>query len=216
MSGVGAWSFGYYHQGMDVPNDRVAAGVLAFKQAAIDNGFKDRVVLNSTFGKNFKKQVVAFQESKNINADGIIGPETARYLFRIYSYKVEHDLSISNHYLQKIGGQESGHDPVAQGFVDERDEGWAQISLSNHPDITQKQAWTPSFAIPWAGKYLLSFYNNQSKDWEGAVASYNVGSFYAKEWIDAGKPSSGGPVVDGQDIFSRATQYVKGVSAQAV
>jgi putative peptidoglycan binding protein/transglycosylase-like protein with SLT domain len=217
MSGVGAWSFGFYHKGMIISNERVAAGVIAFKHALIDNGYGVGINLAvTTFGESMRKQTVAFQKAKGIGADGVIGPTTARYLFRLYSYQAENSgtVLIPDHLLQRLGAQESGHDPVAQGYFDFHDEGWAQINLISHPQVTQSQAWKPSFAIQWAGNYIKSFYVNTNADWDGAIASYNIGVYYANKWVEAGKPTNGGPIVSGFDMWLRATNYVHGVKSR--
>lgn len=216
MTGLGAWSVGYYRKGMPVPNDRVAAGLVAFKQALIDSGFGSGVNLDAhKFGAAMERETRRFQTNEGIAADGVIGPTTARHLFRHYTYKAEDGgtIKIPGHLLQRLGGQESGHDPVAEGYVDPDDEGWAQINLPNHPTVTVTQAWTPSFAIPWAAHYLMKFYVNEAADWDGAVASYNIGYYEAKQWVNDGKPATG-PVMGGVDYYARASHYVAGVKAQ--
>lgn len=222
MAGLGAWSYGFYKQGMAVPDERVAAGIMAFKHALIDNGFTQGIDLTKEkFGVGTETQTKLFQTKEQIKSDGIIGPETARHLMRFYAFLAEmgSTIEIPDHLLQKLGSHESGHDPVAQGYVDIHDEGEDQISLTNHPSITQQQAWTPSFAIPWAGSALKTFYVNQIADWDGAIASYNVGQYYAVKWVKAGKPTHGLIVMLGDtpvDIYTRANTYVAGVRAQPV
>jgi hypothetical protein len=222
MSGLGAWSFGFYHQGMEVPNNRVAAGITAFKQALIDNGYGKGIDITlPLFGSNMKKRTIDFQNAEGITADGIIGPTTARHLMRFYAFGEEmgSTIEIPDHLLQKLGGHESGHDPVAQGYVDLHDEGENQISLTNHPEITIEQAWSPSFSIPWTARALRKFYVNTAADWDGAIASHNTGSFYAAQWVKAGKPSSGLIILIGGnpvDIYTRAKVYVAGVRAMPI
>lgn len=223
MSGLGAWSFGFYHENMVVPNDRVKAGIVAFKQALIDQGYKDGVDLASgKFGHSVAKQTKAFQHAQGIQVDGVIGPQTARNLFRFYTYAEEQGgtIEIPGHLLQRQGGLESGHDPVAQGFSDDKDEGWAQLHMPYFPNVTLEQAWTPSFAIEKMGSRLKSFYVNEAADWDGAVASWNVGTGTAIAWVAAGKPASGNIVVLANgtkiDWYARATHYVALVKATAV
>jgi hypothetical protein len=217
MSGLGAWSFGFYHEGMSVPNARVAAGILAFKHALIDSGFAAGIDLTSgKFGHSMAKQTKAFQSHAGIQADGVIGPQTARFLLRHYSFAEEQGgtVEIPDHLLHRQGGLESGHDPVAQGFADPEDEGWAQLHLPFFPKVTVQQAWTPSFAIEKLGSHLKTFYVNSEADWDGAVASWNVGTGTAIAWVQAGKPASG-DVAGGVDWYARATKYVSLVKATA-
>jgi hypothetical protein len=214
-SGLGAWSFGYYHRGMTVPNDRVAAGIHAFKQALIDSGYGRGIDLSvKGFGKAVERETKSFQSSRHLEVDGVIGMMTARYLFHHYTYASEKKHSIPYRWVTRLGNQESANDPVAQGYFDSGDEGWGQIHLAAHPSVTLAQAWTPSFAIEYTGAGLAAFYANQIADWEGAVASWNCGSYYAKLWVQAGKPAYGGPILSGQDMWTRATHYVSGVKSQ--
>jgi len=217
MSGLGAWSFGYYRQGMAVPNDRVRAGILAFKKALIANGHADGIDLASGhFGHSMTKQTKAFQRAAGITADGIIGMDTAMHLFRVYTFALEQGgmIEIPNHLLQKQGRQESGHDPVAQGFSDPGDEGWAQRHRSSWTADQLAVAWDPEDAAQRLATALKTFYVNTAADWDGAVASWNVGPQTAANWVAAGKPAAGGPIIDGQDFWTRATHYVLGVKAQ--
>jgi hypothetical protein len=222
MAGLGAWSYGFYKEGMAVPDARVAAGIIAFKHALVDNGFKKGIDLTKEkFGPDMEAQTRLFQTKEQIKSDGIIGPETARHLMRFYAFGEEmgSTIEIPDHLLQRLGGHESGHDPVAQGYIDIHDEGEDQISLTNHPDITQQQAWTPSFSIPWTARALRKFYVNEVADWDGVIASHNVGGFYAVKWVKAGKPTHGLIIMLGNtpvDIYTRANTYVAGVKAQPV
>lgn len=217
MSGLGAWSYGYYYEGMDVPNDRVAAGVQAFKHALVDNGHGHGINFDARgFGASMRRCTVNFQKQVGIPHDGVIGPTTARYLMRFYTFALESadTVEIPDHLLQKQGGEESGHDPVAQGFDDPEDEGWAQLHMPYYPGVTLAEAWQPPFAAEKMSSELKTFYVNEAADWDGAVAAWNVGSGTAKEWVDAGKPAS--MVVDGVDWGARATHYVALVKAQPV
>lgn len=213
--GLGGWSFGFYHHGMAVPNDRVAAGIKAFKQALIDNGFGAGIDITlPVFGSNMRKRTIAFQKAVGISADGVIGPTTARHLFRHYSFALEASgtVEIPDHLLQKLCGEESDHDPVAQGYSDPQDEGWAQLHLPYYPGLTVEQAWQPPIAGQKASSVLKTFYVDDAADWDGAVAAWNVGSGTAKIWVDAGKPAS--LVINGFDWGARATEYVALVKSQ--
>lgn len=70
------------------------------------------------------------------------------------------------------------------------DRGIAQINSIAHPDITDQQAFDPSFAIPWAANRLSAaqqHFNNYNR----AIASYNVGMGGAN--IQGPTPSGMGP-----------------------
>jgi peptidoglycan hydrolase-like protein with peptidoglycan-binding domain len=214
-TGLGAWSFGYYYHGMNATDPRQIAAIHAFKQALIDNGFGQGIDLNvQAFGTDTDRNTRAFQAARGLQVDGVIGMITARYLFHHYTYASEAKYSIPNKLVTRLGNQESANDPTAQGYFDPGDEGWGQIHLAAHPGITQQQAWTPSFAIEFTAQGLQGFYASQIADWDGAVASWNCGQYYAKQWVQAGKPAYGGPILAGQDMWTRATHYVTGVKSQ--
>jgi hypothetical protein len=68
------------------------------------------------------------------------------------------------------------------------------------------------------GSHLKTFYVNDAADWDGAVASWNIGTTGAELWVAAGKPAVGVWVTlsDGTkiDVAPRATRYVTLVKAQ--
>lgn len=212
MSGIGAWSLGYYQYGeVFTDSARHTAGLKAFKQALIDNNFGANINVDSaTFGLNMKKRVKQFQTARALTSDGVIGPVTARYLFRLYAHEDEQIHMIPSGTVIRLIGHESGCDPVAQGYVDAHDEGLAQINLPSHPAVSLTEAWTPAYAISYAAQNLSLFYEEDRPDWDGAIASWNVGTVNAELWVDAGKPTSG-HVVNGVDWFARAYAYVQGV-----
>jgi len=218
MSGLGAWSYGSYKVGMDV-DDRVAAGIFAFKQELIYRGFGQGIKLDlPVYGNMIEARVKDFQTTTNgaLRVDGEIGSKTARYLFWTRANKVALNFSIPQRLLAKLGTLESANDPVAQGYVDPDDEGWAQIHMSFHPEITVEQAHDPSFAIPWAGAQLAAAADYCDDDWDGGVAAHNIGWFYARQWVRDQKPASGGPLIGDADSYERATRYVALVKRQPV
>lgn len=215
--GVGAWSW-FYRQGFAADGDvRKADGIYAIKQELVYNGYGHDVVLTLPFfGRFAVAETKRFQKDHGLTADGVVGPNTARALFRKRIANTETMLSIPSSLLGKLLHLESNDDPVAEGVVDENDEGIAQVNLPSHPDVSEPDAHNPAFAIPWAGRYLKGLYTaTGAKDWDVALAAYNVGTALAKKWLAAGKPATGGPDVGGQDGYARATKYVALVKAQA-
>lgn len=218
MSGLGAWHYGYYREGMQAADERSAAGIKAFKQALVDNGYGDGInVALPRFGMAADTQTRKFQANHGLAVDGVIGPNTARALFRYYAYAEEHagTVQIPNHLALKIGGHESGHDPVAQGYADPQDEGWAQLHLPYFTGLTIEQAWTPSIAVHKLCSHLKKFYVNVEADWDGSVASWNVGDGTAQSWVMAGKPADDPSAEGGIDWYARATAYVAAVKTQS-
>lgn len=145
--------------------------------------------------------------------DGVIGPTTASYLFfkRIELEQTKINLytatTSSEVRLFKLLKLESGFDPAAVGSVDQMDRGLAQINFKWHPDVVNAEAFDPEFSIPWAANYIVSAFREIS-NLEGAYVSYNVGKFYAKKWVNAGKPPSGIYSVTGKDVAYTCTRYI--------
>ena len=218
MSGRGAWPF-YYKLGLDFrnnPQGRDAHGIYALKKELIYNGYSKGIVADLAYwGASVDARTREFQKDHGLVVDGELGPKTALALFHKRALHEETIRGIPNNLLCKQKTEESSNDPVAQGWIDVDDEGLMQINVHFHPDISQEQAWDPSFALPFGGSYMLDAYNFCDHDWDGAVAAYNIGRVYAKQWVEAGKPASGGPTIGSDDSFTRATKYVALVKGSA-
>ena len=218
--GVGAWSFGYYKLGLKAGDDpRKRAGILAVKHALIDAGYPHGIDLSMfVFGNAVTNRVKEYQAAQQLTADGVVGPTTARYLWRTYASPAEQANGIPNHWVSRIGTGESNADPVAEGVVDPSDEGYLQFHLPYWPGTTLEEAWSPKYEIEQAAAKLKTL-RRQTTSWEGAVAAWNIGSTYARQWVDAGYPTSGGPSMGNDangnpiDSFKRATNYLAYVSA---
>lgn len=72
---------------------------------------------------------------------------------------------------------ESGGNAQATNFDSNGsvDRGPAQINNQAHPGVSDAQAYNPSFAIPWAAKYLSGLHA-QFGSWNAALQAYNSGS----------------------------------------
>lgn len=213
-TGAGAWSF-YYRRGMSVDTARRQAGLLAMKEELVYVGEGQGIATTlPVFGDAMYQRVLEFQRAHSLEADGVIGPSTARVLFRERANAIEMAQQMPGHLLARLKSLESVNDPVAQGVIDAGDEGMLQIHLSFYPTLTREQAWAPSFILPWAGLRLRGFYSTLH-DWDAVIAAWNIGLPYAKQWLAAGKPQSGGPLLGGVDSFNRATLYVRYVKDAA-
>jgi hypothetical protein len=201
----------------------VGYGIVAIKKELIFNGFGTGIDVgykdkngNYFFGSGTATRAKEFQKSVGITADGEVGPTTARHLFAKRAAQEGFAKGVADNLLSKLKTLESANDPAAVGFVDPLDMGLMQIHMPFHPDVSQAEAFDPAFSLSWGANYLKSA-NASFKDWDAAVASYNVGSYYAGQWLKDGKPTSGGVILsNGQDIYQRASQYVKLVKAQQV
>ncbi len=214
MSGLGAWSYGVYQRDMAVPDERVAAGIKAFKKELIFCGFGEGIVLEKPiFGNMIEARVRDFQTYAGVTVDGRIWSDTARALYRKRSDQLQRKYAIPHSYLARLKTLESNNDPVAQGYVDSNDEGIVQIHLPYYPDITREQAWDPEYAMGVAARGLVDA-KTYTGEWKGAAAAHNIGKTYAKYWVQQGYPATGGPImyVDSQGnpiyAFTRATRYM--------
>lgn len=211
----------YYAYGTDADlatNPRYQAGVLAYKGALVANGYTVGIVLAlGVWGNYARDRCVQFQRAHSLADDGIVGPATAKALLRYQVLAWEAHYGIPEHLLGKQGSLESNNHVVAQGWADSGDEGWGQIHMAYHPDITLAQAWDPAYAIKWAAGQLWSNHANLG-DYDAALAAYNVGYSTAKLWLAAGKVDHGGPVwhtpAGDVDSFTRAYTYVQAVRSQ--
>lgn len=216
MSGLGAWSYGAYYRGMVLRDARHVAGLRAFKQEVVYVGKGRGVVIDlPVFGDQIDASVRELQAAWSHTVNGRIGSTFARYLFWTRANRDALSRGIPNRLVHKLITLESVHDPVAQGFADDRDEGGAQIHMPFNPDVTVAQAWDPAFYIPFVADRLVDSYNYVGKDWDGAVAAHNVGSETARLWVVAGKPGKG-RLIGNTDWFTRAIAYVALVKRQPV
>lgn len=215
---MSAWH-SVYKFGLKAPSNTLYAyAIEGIKNELAYNGFKGSMVLDTpTFGDAARNQAIAFQKSVGIAADGEIGPTTARFLFRKRAHAVEDKYGIPRDLLNRQKTLESNNDPAAIGQVDPNDTGLMQIHLPFFPGVTVEDAVNPAYSIDWGGKKLSSDYQSVGKDWDGALAAYNIGLFYAIQWVKKGKPTSGGPISsNGTDLFTTASNYVKYVKQMPV
>jgi len=204
----GAWSSYYKFGDTAALGTPRAYGIIAIKKELIYLGSKRAIDIRlAYFGDAVRNAVKGFQSSHGLEADGVVGPATARQLFKTRIFQAELDFGIPDHLSFKQISLESGFDPGATGNVDPKDRGLCQINGTAHPDVTDDKAFDPSFAIPWAVKYLKDGIDALG-DIDAGLASYNVGRFYAKKWLEAGKPDSGLYTVGGKDYAAICTNYV--------
>lgn len=213
----GAWPY-FYQLGLDFrsdPQGRDAYGIYALKNELIYNGFSKGINPSTAYwGDKVVGRTRDAQKFFGLYQDGVLGPVTARCLWRKRITASELTLTIPVHLLAKIKTLESGDDPVAQGEVDPNDEGLFQENLPSNPSLTPVQCWTPSFIIPHAASQLANHIKDCGNSAKAGTAAWNVGNFYANKWRLDDFPASGGPIVDGQDMYERCTQYVNLVNSE--
>ncbi len=211
----GAWTTPYYY-GLSAPTgSHLGYALVGIKHELAYNGYGAGLGDQPAFGIAARSNTKAFQRANGLYADGVIGPKTAKVLFRKRAAAWEAVYGIVGGYSQRIKTLESANDPNAIGYVDHDDHGLEQINLRFHPDITVAQAIDPAFSIPWEAQHLRNDYNSLG-DWDAALAAHNIGTFYATKWLAAGKPASGFVLASGVDIYTVATKYVALVKGQVL
>jgi soluble lytic murein transglycosylase-like protein len=198
------------------PSSRFAHGCRAVKRALVSQGF---VVAKldpekQLIGAQAEEAIRDFQRAFKIAVDGIVGPQTARALFDVYIRRAEADNGVPGRLVCRKLSLESNFDPACVG-ADGTDKGIAQINDVHK--LAPEQVFEPAFAVPWAARYLRGHYD-ALRDWDAALASYNMGRGAGREWLSAGKPATGGRTitVGGKQygIFEWATIYVRVVRSR--
>lgn len=209
----GAWPY-FMTLGLDYrgdPEGRGAYGIYAFKRELIYNNFTLGINPSLPYwGKSVVERTKDAQNAFGLNADGVLGPVTARYLFRKRAGSVETSYHLPAYLLARIKTLESGNDPIAQGFVDPDDEGLLQENLPSNPSLTKIECWTPSYIIPYGAQQLSGRIQNCAGSVKAGTAAWNVGNFYANQWRLNGFPPDGGD----NNVYARATNYVMLVNNQ--
>lgn len=194
---MGVWDT-YYQLGTKAePNTPLGWGILAIKAELVFNGIPQYGMTMSTpeVGNGTVKAIEHFQGTvTGLEVDGIVGPWTSHALFKKRILQVETTLGLPGGLLCKLKSLESSDDPAALS-ADGNDRGQVQINRISHPQVTDQQSFFPPFAFTWAGNYLKAAYNGVlttagKKDWDLALASYNVGWAGARRWDQMGRPAS--------------------------
>lgn len=182
--------------GRDDVIDRYA--VLAIQTALVESDIADESLETGLFNWATKRAVQEFQEDwmgiKRRRSDGVVGPQVAKMLFADLVNATQRDLGIPDDLLCALLELESAWDPGATGYVDPRDRGLAQINSTAHPEVSDDQAFTPSFAIPWTGRRLRTAFETFNRDfdwdrqltWDLAIASHNS-PVRAGQWAVSGE-----------------------------
>jgi hypothetical protein len=215
---VGAFDYGRYRRGMDGRDDpRLGAAILAIKREFIWLK-RHRPALDPDlpfFGEAMENTVKDFQLTEDLRIDGQCGQITLRELFRKRIEDAEEKRLLPHGTLGKKIALESAFDPVAVGFSDAADMGIAQINTRIH-GVSDEHAFDPAWSIAWAGDYVVSQkreVERRADTLKAGRAAYNVGNFYATEWMLAEFPASG-RVENGIDWYDRASKYIALVDAK--
>jgi len=227
---VGAFDFGGdYRKGQSgLLDTRLASAIRAFKRELIYNGSRRKLrPWLPVYGDAMTQAVMDLQRARELPVTGRIDSDTAMEILRKRIETEERQRGWPHGILGKKLRLEAGGDPVAIGQDDPRDHGGAQINLASfkdkqgrpgYHDVRLRDARNPAFFVRWAADYIASQQRGIEKrlgkdahkydTLRAARAAYNVGQYYATEWLKEGFPSSG-RLVNDIDWFARATRYLK-------
>jgi len=216
----GAWNEYYEYKDRAEPGTPRAYGMVALKRELAYRGYGKGLDTESLFfGAAARDRTKEFQLAHKIGLKrdgtptGVIASGTARKLFKKRVWEAAHKAEVPALVVCRQINLESGFDPAAVGNVDPRDRGLVQINSYWHPEVTDEKAFDPSFSIPWAANYLAGNLEALG-DIEAATAAHNVGRFYAKKWLEAGKPKTGIYTENGKDVAAIITKYLQLVNSR--
>lgn len=186
-------------------------------------GYSPAVVEDGTFGPETASAVKWLQKRLGVGADGVVGPTTARAMFKdllLWYGGIYHVPASQLHGFVML---ESGYDVGALGMSSPADRGLNQINENAHPDVTDDEAFDPFFSINYTAKRFgeaRARYSGKSVDLKTkcAIAQHNV-PVAAEVWYRDGVPPLGpftynGKQWDGYPNIEKYVDYVLGHALQ--
>lgn len=176
----------------------VYRAVIAY-QRALNRALGTKLLLDGLLGPKTSEALTKFQtanQAKTGTPWGGVGPDTSEALLTPYAVDAVKAGSDDRVTLKMVTGtvrHESLWDAGAVGYTDPDDLGLAQINKKAHPDYTNVQRLTPSFAMQFIVDYYTNALNALAGNIDDAVASYNLGIGGARSWIAAGRPDTWSP-----------------------
>lgn len=142
-------------------------------------GYSPSLIVDGLYGKGTAAGVKWMQQAKlGVSADGVVGPTTARAMFKdlLIWFAGAHHVPASQ--LHGFVMLESGYDPGALGIISPADRGLNQINEDAHPNITDEMAFDPIYSIDYTAKRLGDArikYSGKSADLKNrcAIAQHN-------------------------------------------
>ncbi len=160
-----------------------------------DIGYAPHLTLDGQYGEQTVVAVKAVQAALGFSAagqDGIAGPNTCRAMWRdllIWFGGVYH---VPASHLYGFMMLESLGDPGALGVSTPADRGLNQISEVWHPEVSDDQAFDPTFSIDFTAKRLgeaRAKYSGKGVDIKNytSIAQHNS-PLWAQQWYTTGYP----------------------------
>jgi hypothetical protein len=199
---MGAWDFGPYRLKFPrmgkLPSNREPTSDEMRQYYAVNSIHKELEMRGfqpgdkTWYSWDTYRAVKAYQKTSSLGVDGAVGRQTYTSLIKHVVFAREVKYDIPNHYLAGMITQESGFDPVAIGYINPNDRGLLQINEIYHPDISDKEAFNPRFAVEWGARRMTTASNlfvgkTTELQWDCAIAYHNNPTL-AKEWFETGQP----------------------------
>jgi len=171
------------------PNERAVHGAVLAIQRALNRRLRDKLEITGVFDSSTAQAASQFRRAIGQDGWGGIGPFTAKSLWLPELQAQCHRRGIEQwHVVCGVIQNESAWDPGAVGYVKPVDIGLAQINGDAHPDMTERERLSPTFAFGFVISYLLNAMRALDGNLDHAIASYNLGITGARRWIKEGCP----------------------------
>lgn len=170
-------------------DERAVHGAVLAIQRALNLRIKAGLEVNGRFDRPTRDAASRFRRSIGQDGWGGFGRFTAKSLWLPELQALCHQRGIEQwEVVCGVVQNESGWDPGAVGYVKPVDIGLAQINGSAHPDMSEQERLSPTFAFNFVISYLLNAMKALDGNLDHAIASYNLGVTGARRWIAAGSP----------------------------
>jgi hypothetical protein len=192
----GTWDV-FFANGLRAPHDsRVGWAVLSIKFELVFNGVPQGGMEMgvASIGQGTDRAIKTFQQRNALEVDGVVGPKTAKVLIRKRAKLEANRVHAPDMLIAQQLELESADD-FACVSANMEDRGPAQINGRWHPEVSDSSAYDVTFCVRWQADYMREAYDgvltvNGKKDWDLALAAYNVGWAAARAWDKAGRPKT--------------------------
>lgn len=188
-------------------------GVRAIQTGLVQGGFKGAdgrvLTIDGILGKNGAHAIKAFQTSKQLTADGVFGPASAKAMFRPLMDTAAFGKGVPADLLCGHVTYESGVDPGAVGRSDSDDLGMGQINGRAHPDLSIEDRFNPLVAFNYVAGIIRDNLAAFPANVDDAIAAYNLGRYGCQQWIAAGRPEMWTPA--GATTARNVWKYISAV-----
>jgi hypothetical protein len=170
-------------------DERAVHGGTRAIQRALNRRGKYGLRVTGKFDIPTRDAAVEFQRSLGSSRWGGIGQSTAKALFlpdlqsRCKALKFPAWEVVCG-----VVQNESAWDPGAVGKVKPVDIGLAQINGDAHPDMSERERLSPTYAFTFIIRYLTNAMKALDGNVDYAIASYNLGITGCRRWVALGCP----------------------------